>query len=636
MLLQAAHISKSFGARQVLTSVNFNIQEGERIGIVGINGAGKSTLIKIITGSLAPDEGKIIKARDLSISYLAQDYGMDSEQTIWNEMLSVFSHLIGIEKQLRHIEKRLSDPSLTAGSNTYQQLLMEYDSLSSFFENNGGFEYEANIRGVLNGLKFRNTDFNTPVNTLSGGQKTRLALARCLLGTPDLLVLDEPTNYLDMDNLTWLEQYLQAYPGAILIVSHDRYFLDALVKVIYELDGARLTRFNGNYTNFVRQKGELAEQQLKAYKKQQEYISRTEEFIRRNIAAKDTTRRAQSRLKALEKTKRLTRPIKERIVTVFFDVTHPSGQEVCQANCLTIGYPGLVLAQVINFKIYRGERVVIIGPNGIGKSTLLKTIAGLLPPVEGDIQLGNLVKIGYYAQEHQGLNHEKNVLQELWDRYPLMNELDIRKTLGGFLFSGDDVNKSVADLSGGEKSRLALAALMLQKANLLLMDEPTNHLDLPGKEALENALASYPGTIIFISHDRYFINKIATCVLELSSYGVTTYYGNYDYYWQKKSMPQELEKAKTFKNNQSHEKIQYLLRKAEERKKRKYQRQITELEQSIANLEETISKLESELYQPEVYQNYQVYRKRQSQLEQTRSALQEHMEKWLALVEGEA
>lgn len=638
ILLQAAHISKSFGAHQVLAGVNFTLQEGERAGIVGANGAGKSTLIKIITGSLAPDEGEIIKARDLSISYLAQNDGLESEQTIWQEMLSVFSHLLDIEKQLRHMEKCMGDPSLTADGNAYRQLLADYDSLSTIFENKGGFEYEANIRGVLNGLKFRNTDFNTPVNTLSSGQKTRLALARCLLGSPDLLVLDEPTNYLDMDNLTWLEQYLQAYRGTVLIVSHDRYFLDALVGVIYELDSAGLICFNGNYTSFVRQKSEMVELQLKAYKKQQEYISRTEEFIRRNMAAKDTTKRAQSRLKALEKMERLTKPSKERSVSVSFDITRPSGQKVCQASRLAIGYPGLVLAQEIDFEIYRGERVVLIGPNGIGKSTLLKTMAGLLSPVEGNVRIGTLVQIGYYEQEHQGLNHDQSVLQELWDRYPLINELEIRKMLGGFLFSGDDVNKNVADLSGGEKSRLALAALMLQKANFLLMDEPTNHLDLSGKEALEDALAGYPGTIFFVSHDRYFINKIATRVLELTPNGITTYLGNYDYYWSKKTRQQELEKSKTLrvlKTDESPEKKQYLQRKEEERQKRKYQRQVAELEQSIAHLEEIVSNLESELYQPEVYQDYQVYQERQDQLDQTRSALQDHMEKWLALVEGE-
>ncbi|OPX88678.1 MAG: putative ABC transporter ATP-binding protein YheS [Pelotomaculum sp. PtaB.Bin104] len=635
ILLQAAHISKSFGARQVLNSVNFSLQEGERAGIVGVNGAGKSTLIKIITGALAPDEGEIVKAKDLSLAYLAQDGGLESEQTIWQEMLSVFSNLIDLEKQLRQMEKQMGKLSPSAGD-VYQQVLADYDSLSTMFATHGGFEYEGNIRGVLHGLNFKNADYNTPVNTLSGGQKTKLALARCLLGTPDLLVLDEPTNYLDMDNLTWLEQYLQAYRGAVLIVSHDRYFLDALVRVIYELNGAGLTRFTGNYTSYVRQKSELAEQQQKAYKKQQEYITRTEEFVRRNIAAKDTTKRAQSRLKALEKVDRLNKPVKERRFSVFFDVSRSSGQEVCQASRLAIGYPGLILARDMDFKIHRGERVVLIGPNGIGKSTLLKTIAGLLPPVEGYVHTGNLVQVGYYEQEQQGLSRIKSVLQELWDRYPLINELDIRKTLGRFLFSGEDVNKSVADLSGGEKSRLALAALMLQKANFLLLDEPTNHLDLPGKEALEDAMAGYPGTILFVSHDRYFINKMANRVLELSPTGITSYQGNYDYYLNKKNQQQELGKStlKAEKTEDSPEKKQYLQKKEEERQKRKYLRQAAELEQAIANLEETVSRLESEIYQPEVYQDYQASREHQVKLEQARLTLQDYMEKWLALVEG--
>jgi ATP-binding cassette subfamily F protein 3 len=372
---------------------------------------------------------------------------------------------------------------------------------------------------VLSGLKFADTDLSTPVDTLSGGQKTRLALARCLLGEPDLLILDEPTNYLDMDNLAWLEQYLKSYRGAVLVVSHDRYFLDALVKIIYELTPAGLTRYTGNYSSFIQQKAVLLEQQLKDYNRQQAEIARQEEFVRRNIAAKDTTKRAQSRLKALEKMERLERPGRERRVALSFDIIRPSGVEVLQAEGLGIGYAGQALAQGLDFQINRGERVALVGPNGIGKSTLLKTIAGQLRPLAGRIRTGSHVRLGYYDQEQQGLSGDKQVLHELWDRYPNLDEVDIRKVLGRFLFSGDEVKKCVADLSGGEKSRLALAALMLQKANLLILDEPTNHLDLPGKEVLEEALDGYPGTILFVSHDRYFINKVATRVLELSAGG---------------------------------------------------------------------------------------------------------------------
>lgn len=636
ILLQAVRIAKSFGARRVLNNMNLIIQEGERAGIVGVNGAGKSTLLKIITGALSPDAGEVIKAKDLSVSYMAQDGGLESGQSIWKEMLSAFTHLIGLEKQLREMEKRMGDPAVVANGKEYRQLLRDYDCLSADFENKGGFEYEANIRGVLRGLNFGDMDYNTPVNIMSGGQKTRLALARCLLGTPDLLILDEPTNYLDMDNLTWLEQYLQSYRGAVIVVSHDRYFLDTLAKVIYDLDNGGITRYTGNYTSFVRQKTEIQEQQLKAYKKQQEEIARTEEFVRRNIAAKDTTRRAQSRLKTLEKMERVTRPEKERRVNVSFNVDRPSGREVLQVRDLTIGYPGTVLARGLNFDINKGERVVLIGPNGTGKSTLLKTIAGLLPPLGGNIRQGSLVQIGYYEQEQQGLHRDKDVLQELWDRYPHMNELDIRKALGGFLFSGDDVNKRVAGLSGGEKSRLALAALMLRKANFLLLDEPTNHLDLPGKEALEGALTGYPGTILFVSHDRYFINKVASRVLELSPGNVISYQGNYDYYQDKKTRLQGTVMsgpAKPERSTDTKEKKQYFQKKEEEKQKRKHQREVANLEQSITNQEELISRLEKELEQPEVYQDYHACQQRQSELEQLRAVLHDHMEKWLALIE---
>ena len=364
ILLQAARVSKSFGARQVLDDVNFTVQEKERAGLVGVNGAGKSTLIKILTGCLTPDTGEVIKARDLKVSYLAQTNGLESGQSIWQEMLAVFAPLIEIEKQLREMERKMSDPALTADSSAYAQFLQNYDNLSSVFKNRGGFEYEASIRGVLRGLKFAETDFNVPVGTLSGGQKTRLALARCLLGEPDLLILDEPTNYLDLDNLAWLEQYLRSFRGAVLVVSHDRYFLDALAEVIYELERGSLTRYTGNYTRFVQQKAEAVEQQLKEYNRQQGEIARMEDFVRRNIAAKDTTRRAQSRLKTLEKMERLERPVKEIRASIFFKISRPSGQEVLQVEDLCIGYPGLALARGLNFEIGRGERVALIGQIG--------------------------------------------------------------------------------------------------------------------------------------------------------------------------------------------------------------------------------------------------------------------------------
>jgi ATP-binding cassette subfamily F protein 3 len=634
VLLQAAQISKSFGSHRVFAGINLTVQEGEKAGIVGVNGAGKSTLLKIITGSLAPDAGEVTRARGLSLSYLAQDGGLESGRSIWDEMLAVFTPLIDMEKQLRAMERQMSTAS--PGEGACRQLLEEYDNLSALFKSRGGFDYETSIRTVLSGLKFADLELATPVDTLSGGQKTRLALARCLLGEPDLLILDEPTNYLDMDNLAWLEQYLQSYRGAALVVSHDRYFLDALARIIYELTPAGLTRYTGNYSAFIQQKAVLLEQQLKDYNRQQSEIARQEEFVRRNIAAKDTTRRAQSRLKTLEKMERLERPGKERRVSLSFNVSRSSGLEVLRAGSLGIGYADLALVRGLDFHISRGERVALVGPNGIGKSTLLKTVAGLLPPLAGRVSLGIHVQAGYYDQEQQGLNGDKQVLHELWDRFPNLDEVDVRTVLGRFLFRGDEVKKHVADLSGGEKSRLALAALMLQKANLLLMDEPTNHLDLPGKEVLEEALDGYPGTILFVSHDRYFINKIATRVLELSSNGMSSYMGNYDYYFQKKAEREQQgsERARCGPARpESAEKKQYLQKKEDERQKRMHRRRVEELEQSISDLEGLISRLEAELFLPEVYQDYLACQKRQSELEEARRQLHDHMEQWLSLVE---
>lgn len=636
VLLQAVKVSKSFGAHVVFNGLNLTVREGEKAGIVGVNGSGKSTILKILAGSLAPDTGEVIRAKDLSLSYLAQDSGLESGQSIWNEMLAVFSPLVEMEKRLREMEKRMSDASPGEGA-AYRQLMEDYDNLSALFRSRGGFDYETKIRTVLSGLKFADADLAAPVDTLSGGQKTRLALARCLLGEPNLLILDEPTNYLDMDNLAWLEQYLQSYRGAVLVVSHDRYFLDALVKVIYELSPAGLTRYTGNYSAFIRQKAVLLEQQRKEYNRQQGEIARQEEFVRRNIAAKDTAGRARSRLKDLEKMERLERPGRERRVNLSFNINRPSGLEVLQAKNLGIGYDGLALAGGLNFQISRGERVALVGPNGIGKSTLLKTITGVIQPLEGQVRMGSHVQTGYYDQEQQGLDGDKQVLHELWDRYPNLDEVDVRTVLGRFLFSGDDVKKHVEGLSGGERSRLALAALMLQKANFLLLDEPTNHLDLPGKEVLEEALEGYPGTILFVSHDRYFINKTATRVLELAADSVASYMGNFDYYQQKKAereqqagRPVNGEPARA----ESAEKKQYLQKKEEERQKRMHRRRVEDLEQAIAGLEGVISRLEAELLEPEVYHDYQACLKRQTELEEARRQLHGHMEKWLSLVEG--
>ena len=639
ILLQAVRVGKSFGAQKVLDNVNLIIQSGERAGIIGVNGVGKSTLLKILTGELDADSGEVVRAKNLTMSYLAQsNSGLDSHRSIRQEMLSAFSHLTDMEQRLRELELQMNDPEIQANEKDYRQLLLTYDSLLTDFTGKGGFSYEKDLKGVLRGLNFQDADFDTPVNHLSGGQKTRLSLARCLLGTPDLLILDEPTNYLDMDNLAWLEHYLRDYRGAVLAVSHDRYFLDAVMEVTHELErGGKINRYTGNYSSFVQQKAAILEQQWKAYKKQQEEIARMEDFVRRNIAAKDTTKRAQSRLKTLEKIERLPRPEQERPVRVSFTAGREANLETIVVRDLTIGYSGTALSKNINFTVHKGERVALIGPNGIGKSTLLKTIAGLLPSLHGSINTGNLVQLSYYDQEHEGLSPGNDVLQELWSRYPQMKETDVRNALGGFLFSGDDVKKKVADLSGGESARLALAILMLRQSNLLLLDEPTNHLDFPGKEALENALTGYPGAILFVSHDRYFINKLATRVMDLSYSHLLSYQGNYDYYLEKKETPLvESPRVDTRQKEKSdsQEKQLFLQKKDEERQKRKHQRALAQLEETIAAQEELLARLTKELEQPEIYQDYQACQARQQEMDAARELLEESMNRWLELLDN--
>ena len=654
ILLQAARIKKSFGGREILDEGNLVVQEGERVGLVGVNGAGKSSLLKIMAGELEPDAGEVVKARGLSMAYLAQDSGgLSSYRTIREEMLAVFAPLIAMEKDLRHMEKQMGEKS-----SVDKQLLDDYGRLSAQFKEQGGFTCESSIRAVLKGLKLGDADENTPVQTLSGGQKTRLALARCLLAAPQLLMLDEPTNYLDMENLGWLEQYLRDYRGAVLVVSHDRYFLDAVAKSIYELENARLTRYTGNYTTFAQEKAGRRERQEREYSRQQAEIARLEDFVRRNMAAKDTAGRARSRLKTLEKMERLEKPAAARQTRFSFTVDRPGGSQVLKIAGLSIGYDNsrqspvvgrreneirnssrTVLATGINFEISRGERVALLGPNGVGKSTLLKTVAGLIPPLAGSILPGYHLQTGYYDQEQHGLHPDQDVLHELWDRYPHLEEVAVRTVLGGFLFSGDDVFKKVASLSGGEKSRLALAALMLKRANFLLLDEPTNHLDLLAREVLEDALAGYPGTILFVSHDRYFINKISTRVLELSSHGVTSSLGNYeDYAARKAGRMAEAEGAPGAARGQQKEttaeREQYLQRKEEERQNRKTHRQIKDLEESIATLEERIAGLQEELFRPEVYQDITAYREREQTLVKAQVELEGCMEQWLLLVEG--
>lgn len=535
ILLQVNQLCKYFGADLILSNIKLEVQTRDKIALVGRNGAGKSTLLKIISGQLSYDNGEIIQPKDVSIGYLAQNTGLQSTRSIWDEMLTVFQPLIEMEKDLRQLENKMAQLSPTENHEQYEQILKDYDHLQIKFKDNGGYQYEADIRSILHGLNFYEKDYLTEIASLSGGQKTRLALGKLLLTKPDILILDEPTNHLDIETLSWLEQYLQSYEGAILIVSHDRYFLDKIVHTVYEISQNKIEKYVGNYSQYLLLKAENFERELKQYEKQQDEIANLTNFVQKNIARASTTRRAQSRRKQLERMERLSRPLGvEKSASFNFHIDRQSGNDVLNINKLAIGYDGKQITENIHLQITRGESIALIGPNGIGKSTLLKTIARKLTPIHGEIRMGANVSIGYYDQEQADLSSHKRVLNELWDDYPSSDEKDIRTVLGNFLFSQDDVLKPVSSLSGGEKARLALAKLYMQKANFLILDEPTNHLDLDSKEVLENALIDYPGTLLFVSHDRYFINRIASKVIELAPNGAIEYLGDYDYYFEKK------------------------------------------------------------------------------------------------------
>ncbi|MGX5365512.1 ABC-F family ATP-binding cassette domain-containing protein [Bacillus cereus] len=633
ILLQVNALSKLYGAETILANIKLEVQTKDRIALVGRNGAGKSTLLKIIAGELSHDGGEIIKPKDVSIGYLAQNTGLETSLTIWDEMLTVFTHLQQMETKLRRLEQEMGKEENFSNEATYERLLADYDQLQLNYKDQGGYQYEADIRSILSGLGFPVETHQTTISTLSGGQKTRLALGKLLLTKPDLLILDEPTNHLDIETLTWLEQYLQGYPGAILIVSHDRYFLDKLVTQVYEISNKESRRFVGNYSKYLDLKSALYEQEMKRYEKQQDEIAKLEDFVQKNIARASTTKRAQSRRKQLDRMELLTRPLGDsKSASFHFDIEKQSGNDVLQVNDATIGYDENPIIEHVNMRLTRGDSVALVGPNGIGKSTLLKSIVNKLPLLNGDVSFGSNVSVGYYDQEQANLTSSKRVLNELWDEYPLQPEKEIRTILGNFLFTGDDVLKPVSSLSGGQKARLALAKLMMQKSNLLILDEPTNHLDLNSKEILENALIDYPGTLLFVSHDRYFINRVTTTVVELSTEGAQEYLGDYDYYVEKKN--EMIERAELEQQESdipvqkvvAQEKLNYLEEKERKKLERQRTRKIEELEQSILELEEEIATLEDQLCLPEIYADYE----KASEITTKKQTLQEQLETCMA------
>ncbi|OIJ11357.1 multidrug ABC transporter ATP-binding protein [Anaerobacillus alkalilacustris] len=639
ILLQCVQLTKTFGAEPILSNIKLEVQLRDRVAIVGRNGAGKSTLLKIIAGKLSYNSGEVIIPKGVTVGYLAQNTGLESSRSIWDEMLTVFEPLMKMEKELRDLEAKMGDPSQTNNEKNYEKLLKDYDILSESFKEKGGYKYEADIRGILSGLHFSDKDYSTKISALSGGQKTRLALGKLLLTRPDLLILDEPTNHLDLETLSWLEQYLLHYDRAILIVSHDRYFLDKVANIVYEISRTRATKFVGNYSHYLDEKAKRYEIELRQFEKQQEEIDKLQTFIQKNIARASTTKRAQSRRKQLEKMHVLDRPQgDEKSARFSFDIEKQTGNDVLRTEQLSGGYPSSnPLFENLNLSINKTESIALLGPNGIGKSTLLKIITKQLEPLTGAIKYGSNVNIGYYDQEQAKLSSNKQVLHELWDDYPLTPEKEIRTILGNFLFSGDDVLKIVSDLSGGEKARLALAKLMMQKANFLILDEPTNHLDLDSKEILEDSLLDYPGTILFVSHDRYFVNRMATRVVEMTKDGLIDYIGDYDYYIAKKQenierqQLKEKELEKVVLNEEQLTKQNFLQDKEAKRKERQRIRRLEEIEQLIEKLELSIAAKEEELCDPEVYQDHTRVSQLNSEIEDLKNKLDILMDEWSEL-----
>ena len=585
IILQANKIERSFAGEVLFDNINLQVDERDRIALVGKNGAGKSTLLKILVGEEEPTSGEINKKKDISLSYLAQDSRFESENTIYDEMLHVFDDLRRAETQLRQMELEMGEKS----GEDLDKLMADYDRLSENFRQDGGFTYEADIRAILNGFKFDESMWQMKIAELSGGQNTRLALAKMLLEKPNLLVLDEPTNHLDIETIAWLENYLVNYSGALIIVSHDRYFLDKVATVTLDLTKHSLDRYVGNYSRFVELKEQKLATEAKNYEKQQKEIAALEDFVNRNLVRASTTKRAQSRRKQLEKMERLDKPeAGKKSANMTFQSEKTSGNVVLTVENAAIGYDGEIFSEPINLDLRKMNAVAIVGPNGIGKSTFIKSIVDQIPFIKGEKRFGANVEVGYYDQTQSKLTPSNSVLDELWNDFKLTPEVEIRNRLGAFLFSGDDVKKSVGMLSGGEKARLLLAKLSMENNNFLILDEPTNHLDIDSKEVLENALIDFDGTLLFVSHDRYFINRVATHVLELSENGSTLYLGDYDYYVEKKAEVEMIQTEEASTSNQAKEASpvnDYQAQKESQKEVRKLMRQIESLEAEIEELE---------------------------------------------------
>ncbi|HFZ7566410.1 TPA: ABC-F family ATP-binding cassette domain-containing protein [Streptococcus pyogenes] len=630
IILQGNKLERSFSGDVLFQNISLQVDERDRIALVGPNGAGKSTLLKLLVGEETPTSGEVNTKKDLTLSYLAQNSRFESDQTIYEEMLKVFEALRQDEKRLRQMEMDMA----TVSGQDLTRLMTDYDLLTEHFRQQGGFTYESDIKAILNGFKFDESMWQMTIAELSGGQNTRLALAKMLLEKPELLVLDEPTNHLDIETIAWLENYLANYQGALIIVSHDRYFLDKVATVTLDLTPHGLDRYVGNYSRFMTLKAEKLVAEEKQFDKQQKEIAKLEDFVQKNIVRASTTKRAQARRKQLEKIERLDKPTSARkSAHMTFQADKPSGNVVLTVEKAAIGYNQHVLSEPINLDVHKLDAIAIVGPNGIGKSTLIKSVIGQIPFIKGEVKYGANVEIGYYDQTQSHLTSSNTVLEELWQDFSTTPEVDVRNRLGAFLFSGDDVKKSVAMLSGGEKARLLLAKLSMENNNFLVLDEPTNHLDIDSKEVLENALIDFDGTLLFVSHDRYFINRLATKVLEITENGSTLYLGDYDYYLEKKAELEELARlaaGETVEETKEASATDYQLQKANQKERRRLTRRYEEIEARLETIEERIGAIQEDMHASNDTAQLIAWQKEWDQLDQEQEAL---MEEWETIAE---
>jgi ATP-binding cassette subfamily F protein 3 len=636
IILSCKDIKKSYGIDVILEGVSFTVQENDKIGIVGVNGAGKSTLFKLITGSLERDAGDIFVNKNIRIGYMSQDFSFESNNTIWDEMLTVFTPLIQMEKSIQELEQKISSMGTYADSSV-EPLLGTYANLQEEFKNSNGFGYKSQIKGVLKGLGFPSEDYDKTVSILSGGQKTRVALGKVLLQNFNMLLLDEPTNYLDIQSVEWLEEYLKNVKCSVLIVSHDRYFLDMVTNRTFEVENSTLKEYDGNYSKYVEKKQQLREMQMKDYAEQQKEIARQEAIITRfrQYNREKSIKQAESREKALDRIERVDKPTTlPKNIGFTFEPGVRSGNDVMSVENLSKAFEQKLFSDA-SYEVKRGEKVALIGPNGIGKTTMLKIIAGLLKADSGNVRLGANVIIGYYDQEQESLNYNNTVIDEIWDEYPQLNQSELRTKLAAFLFQGEEVFKEINKLSGGERSRIALLKLMLSKSNFLLMDEPTNHLDILSKEVLESALASYAGTVLLVSHDRYFLNKVATKIIELKLDSCLQYNGNYSYYIYKRGQlerlaaeqqPEDYEAVTANKND-------WLKNKEEKSNLRRQQKRLETVEIEIAQSEDRIKEIIALLETPEVFSDHIKCQVLHDEQEKLKSDLDLLYEEWSELSE---